>query len=104
MYTYGQSVNPMAGVTTIQVDTAFHDEITGITYILVINEVLYFGSNLNHSLINSNHIRSYGVDMWENQFDKDRVLCISVNDEPKITIKWTVCKSCLGQEPPPIKN
>ncbi|KAL7516516.1 hypothetical protein ACHAWX_001524, partial [Stephanocyclus meneghinianus] len=48
----------------------------GETAILVINKVLYFGSQMDHSLINPNQIRAYGIDVSDNPFDKDKDLGI----------------------------
>ena len=40
-----------------------------VTYILVVHEALYFGTKLNHSLLNPNQIRMHGIPLWDNVFD-----------------------------------
>ena len=37
---------------------------------IFINKGLYYGSNLNHSLINPNKISSNVIDVWDNPFGK----------------------------------
>ena len=69
----------MKGILDIEVTTcatAWTCPKTGVTYILIINEGLYFGSQLDHSLINPNQIRSYGTPVWDNPFDSKRSLGI----------------------------
>ena len=48
-------------VLMAQVATAFINPTTHEICILIINEALYFGSTMNHPLINPNQIRSYGI-------------------------------------------
>ena len=67
----------MKGISDIEVATcatAWTCPKTGVTWILIINEGLYFGSQLDHSLINPNQIRSYGTPVWDNPFDSKRAL------------------------------
>ena len=44
----------------------------GIEYILVFNEVLYFGDTMDHTLINPYQIRHYGISVSDNPFDDDK--------------------------------
>ena len=44
----------------------------------MINEGLYYGRKLDHSLINPNQLRSFGIQCWDNPFDTDRGLMIQV--------------------------
>ena len=60
---------------------------TNTTYILVINEALYYGNKLDHSLINRNQVRAYGIDFWDNPFDQQRGLTIALNDKVKIPMQ-----------------
>ena len=50
----------------------------------MINEALYYGTKLDHSLINPNQIRAYGVPFWDNPYDKERGLTIEVDDTVNI--------------------
>ena len=49
-------------------------------YLLVFNESLYYGTKLDHSLINPNQVRHYGIEFWDNPFNKDRGLKIELDE------------------------
>jgi len=42
---------------------------TGKEYLLVCDQMLWFGTTLPHSLLNPNQIRAYGIDVNDNPFD-----------------------------------
>ena len=56
-----------------------YDHHDGHTYILVLHESLYYGTQLDHSLINPNQVRHYGIDLWDNLYDKERGLNIQTD-------------------------
>ena len=58
-------------VPMAQVATAFRDE-HGATNILIINEALYFGPEMDHSLINPNQIRHHGIPVSDDAYDGGR--------------------------------
>ena len=47
---------------------------------MVINEALYYGKKLNHSLINPNQLRCYETIVWDNPFDPYMDLCIKTGN------------------------
>ena len=51
-----------------RVATAWKDG-NGATHILVVNEALYFGSEMDHSLINPNQIRHFGITVNDNPYN-----------------------------------
>jgi hypothetical protein len=53
--------NPTLNVSVIKGVTAFDDEIKGETFIICVNQGLYFGSIVKHSLLNQNQIRPNGI-------------------------------------------
>jgi hypothetical protein len=57
--------------------TAFTCQQSGNTFILIINEGLYFGDKLEHSLLNPNQLQYSGVIVNDNPFDKAAPLSIS---------------------------
>ena len=69
--------NPIATVAT-----AWSDEHTGQGFILIMHEVLFFGNDLDHSLINPNQIRHNGFQVYDNPYesDQDRQMGIVIND------------------------
>ena len=46
------------------------------TYILFHNEMLFFVNELDHTLMNPNHMCNYGVPFWGNPFEMERGLVI----------------------------
>ena len=60
---------PSNTVPIVSGATAYTCPRTRVTYILVIHEALYFGTKLNHSLLNPNQIRMHGIPLWDNAFD-----------------------------------
>jgi hypothetical protein len=87
VYAYDKSYKPLEGVPIVAGATAYDDPSSGLTYILIFNKSLYYGTKLNHSLINPNQIRSYGIGFWDNPFDRQRGLVIDVNDELKVPLQ-----------------
>jgi hypothetical protein len=61
--------------------TAFDDATSGITYLLVFHEYLYYGTRSDHSLHNPNQLRAYGHEVSDNPFDKIKGLQIVVEGE-----------------------
>ena len=55
--------------------TAYVDK-RGDTYILICNEVLHFGPDMQHSLINPNQIRHFGLPVSDNPYDESKRLGI----------------------------
>ena len=86
VYAYDESIQPIENVPIVSGATAFDDPTTGLTYILVFNESLYYGTKLKHSLINPNQLRHFGIDVWDNPFDKTRGTLIDIDDELKVPL------------------
>jgi hypothetical protein len=57
------------------------------TYILVVNEGLWLGPNMKHSLLNPNQMRYNGVTVHDNPFDSHHELSIEHDD---VTLPLTV--------------
>jgi len=68
------------------VATAWSDEHTGQGFILIMHEVLFFGSDLDHSLINPNQIRHNGFQLFDNPYETDptRQMGIVISDTDRI--------------------
>lgn len=88
MYPYDTSYTPLLNVPIVSGATAWDDPLTGTTYILIINEALYYGITLNHSLINPNQLRKFGVDLWDNPYDHERGLSIQTNGGLEIPLNF----------------
>ena len=57
-------------------EMAWDDPKTGLTYILEVNEGLWFGEQMRHSLANPNQCRAYGISVCDDPFDPYRELGI----------------------------
>ena len=55
-YGFHDNLTPINNVPIATVATAWSDQHTGESFILIINEALYFGSSMDHSLVNPNQI------------------------------------------------
>ena len=87
VYAYDKSVAPVTSVPIVTGATAYEDPDTGRTYILLVHEGLYYGSKLDHSLINPNQLRYYGVPVWDNPFDTVRGLRIDADEDVSIPLR-----------------
>ena len=61
---------------------------TGITYILIIHEALFYRDKLDYSLLNPNQIRANHVDCWDNSYDNSRLLSIEAPDTLAIPLDF----------------
>ena len=57
------------------------------TYVLVVNEALFYGSQSDHSLFKPNQLRHNGVNYHDNPYDKYHRLSIDVDRGPLIPLK-----------------
>ena len=71
-----ESIEPLSDVPVVSGAAAWNDPATNQTCVLVTNEALHCGTKSDHSPINPNQIRSFGVDHWDNPFDKSRPISI----------------------------
>lgn len=63
----------------------------GKTVVLIINEALYFGNQLDHSLINPNQIRSFGIPVSDDPFDHQREFGIDYDEDCFIPFSTEGC-------------
>ena len=80
VYSYDKTLQPKHGVPIVTGATAYDCPKTGRTYILIYNESLFYGNTLDHSLINPNQMRHYGVNVWDNPFDNQRGFGVDLGD------------------------
>ena len=85
VYPYDTSYKPIQNITIVSGATAWTSADDNITYILVINEALYYGNKLDHSLINPNQIRANPIDVHDNPFGNEPT-SIHINGGPRIPL------------------
>jgi hypothetical protein len=61
VYPYSQEYTAIKDVPIVRGATAVQCQETGETFILIINEGLWYGDKMDHSLINPNQLRHFGV-------------------------------------------
>ena len=100
VYAYDKSYEPIENVPIVTGMTAYDDDATGQTYILVFHEALYYGNKLDHSLINPNQLRNYGIKVNDNPYDRSNSLGIIANDEVLIQMHTRGTKIQFGTRVP----
>ena len=68
VYPYDEAYEPITNVPIVTGATVFHHP-SGQSYILVVNEALFYGTKLKHTLLNPNQIRHNGHGFWDNPYD-----------------------------------
>ena len=63
------SYEPITEIPLARCGTVWTDPLTTQDYLLVGDQMLWFGSQLSNSLLNPNQIRAYGVGVFDNPFD-----------------------------------
>lgn len=69
---FSDAYAPMTDISVATCFTAYDDPDTGKTHILVFNETLWFGSSMDHSLMNPNQVRANGFVVSDDPFDSTR--------------------------------
>ena len=92
VYSYDKASEPKRDVAIVTGATAYDCKDTGETCILVFNESLFYGSSLDHSLINPNQLRDFGVDVWDNPYDKTKGIFIQAHDGTRIPFETSGTK------------
>lgn len=88
---FSSEMEAIEDIPVARVATAYTDA-TGKTWILILNEVLFFGSKLDHSLINPNQIRHYNIMVCDDPRDPFRDLGI---DHRKAFIPFETEGACV---------
>ena len=83
VHSFSNERKPFANVPIGTVGTAWVNPESGETFIIVLNEALYFGERLDHSLLCPNQMRAYGilVEDTPRQFNATSTHSISVPGE-----------------------
>jgi hypothetical protein len=70
------------------------------TILLTIHQALWYGTKMDHSLINPNQLRSYGVPVWDNPFDPTRDIHIEATDSVYIPLQQMGTKTLFNSRSP----
>ena len=77
---FHHKLTTMSDVPVATCATAYTDPETNIVYIFIFNEALYFGDEMDHSLVNPNQNRHYGIDVEDNPYRKMGISCEESGD------------------------
>ena len=66
MSPYRDDYESVSGVPIVHAATAWQSPETGQVYILILNEALWMGDTMNHTLLNPNQLRHYGTKVQDN--------------------------------------
>jgi hypothetical protein len=80
---------PLTNVPIASVATAWDHPETGESYLLIINEALYFGDRMNHSLLCPNQLRDFGIRVHDvpTQYDPNSSHSIYIPDSD-LELPW----------------
>ena len=90
----------MTNIPIVSGATAWTDSRDNTTYILIFHESLYYGTKLDHSLINPNQVRNNGIDFWDNPFDRSHQIGIEIDQGPSIPLKFEGTKLSFTSRAP----
>ena len=80
MSPYNDTYQSIKGVPIVTGATAYTCKRTGDTLILVFHEALWMGDTMDHSLLNPNQLRHYGVRVQDNPCDASQRMHLSTED------------------------
>jgi hypothetical protein len=63
------SYQPIQEIPVAKCCTVWTNHGNSVEYLLVGNQMLWFGTQLSHFLINANQLRAYGIDINDDPFD-----------------------------------
>ena len=91
MYPYNDAYDPIENVPIVSGATAY-DHPHGGEYILVFHKLLYYGTKMQHNVINPNQVPFNRINFLDNPV-RDEELYIEVDDEKAIPLqfKGTAC-------------
>ena len=77
-------VGRIKDVPVATVCTVWTSPETGLEYLLIMAQVLWFGTKLENSLINPNQMRYHGMRVSDDPTDKERPFGIDLDDDPTV--------------------
>jgi hypothetical protein len=75
---FSDKLDTVNDVPIVTGGTVWLNPTTGQEFLLVVHQGLWFGEEMENSLINPNQLRSYGLDVCDNPFDKRNAFGIDI--------------------------
>ena len=76
---YSTEYEAVRNIPVVSGAAVWTNPIDGTAHLLVFHESLWMGDKLDHTLVNPNQLRAYGVSVQDNPFDT-KPLSITTND------------------------
>ena len=96
---YDNEYTPTKDIPIVTGATAYIDR-TSVTYILLINEALFYGDKLDHSLLNLNQLHAYGIEYWDNPYNNAHDTCIHIPNILTIPLQFFYTKTQFKSRTP----
>ena len=74
---YNDAYKRIKAVPIVQVATEYDNPDTGETTTLILNEVIWMGETMDHTLVNPNQLRAYGMTVQENPFTESPIFIVT---------------------------
>jgi hypothetical protein len=89
---YTDSYAAINSVPIVQAGTAWDNPVTGETVIFVFNEAIWMADKLQHTLVNPNQLRSFGITVQDNPFSDAPIFIATEGNEDvlPLTSKGTI--------------
>jgi hypothetical protein len=87
VYPYSSEYEAVKDIPIVQGATAVQDQQTGELIIMIINEGLWYGNKMDHSLINPNQLRYFGVKVNDNPFSPDNMYIHHIESDIMIPLQ-----------------
>lgn len=70
---YSKEYTAIRDIPIAKCATVWTDQDTGTDWLLLADQMLWFGNRLDHSLLNPNQIREFGITVCDNPFDSTKL-------------------------------
>ncbi len=89
---YTDTYDPIKAVPIVQAATAVDNQETGETTILILNEAIWLGEQMDHTLVNPNQLRAFGIKVQDNPFDQAPLFLATEDSEFSLPLE---CKGTI---------
>jgi hypothetical protein len=83
---YTEAYEAIKSVPIVEAATAYDHTDTGETTILSLNEAIWMGDQMEHTLINPNQLRAYGITVQDNPFDPAPIFISTEDNESTLPL------------------
>ena len=84
VHPFSNSYQPIKDVPIVTACTAYDNTITGETTILIFNQVIWLGNQLENSLICPNQVRLFGIPLCDDPYNPNRRLGMTLETDKVI--------------------